>query len=123
MILIDAVYINNSGGLVLLNYLIDTLESTNLKVYYLLDFRIKNKHSLIKKTNSTLYLQNNFIKRFFFYINNACNFKVILCFANMPPSFLVKNAKVYTYFHNMNYLTNQNNLSQKKNLIFKIKST
>ena len=38
MILIDAVYINNSGGLVLLNYLIDTLESTNLKVYYLLDF-------------------------------------------------------------------------------------
>ena len=57
MILIDAVYINNSGGLVLLNYLIDTLESTNLKVYYLLDFRIKNKHSLIKKTNSTLYIQ------------------------------------------------------------------
>ena len=37
MILIDALYINNGGGKVLLDYLVEHLEVTNLPIYYLLD--------------------------------------------------------------------------------------
>ena len=39
MLLIDAVYINNSGGLELLFTLISKLESLDIDVHYLLDSR------------------------------------------------------------------------------------
>lgn len=41
MLLIDAVYINNSGGLELLFTLISRLESLDIDVHYLLDSRCK----------------------------------------------------------------------------------
>jgi hypothetical protein len=44
MILIDALYINNSGGKVLLDYLIEELEKTDKEVFYLLDERIQKKN-------------------------------------------------------------------------------
>ena len=42
MILLDAVYINNGGGFVLLKYLIDFFEKKSLDVFYLLDSRVEN---------------------------------------------------------------------------------
>ena len=47
MILIDAVYINESGGKVLFDYLIEQMERQNLSIFYLIDKRIENNHSKI----------------------------------------------------------------------------
>lgn len=47
MLLIDAVYINNSGGLELLFTLISRLESLDIDVHYLLDSRCK-KYCMVR---------------------------------------------------------------------------
>ena len=36
MVLVDAIYVNNSGGLVLLKYLIEELEASELDIFYIL---------------------------------------------------------------------------------------
>jgi glycosyltransferase involved in cell wall biosynthesis len=109
MILIDALHINNSGGKVLLDYLIDSIEKTNLKVFYLLDERIIDKHPLIKK-NQVFFLKANFKNRFLFYIKNKNKFHKILCFGNIPPPIRL-NAKTYTYFHQRLFIKTPKNLS------------
>ena len=48
MILIDAVYINNSGGKALLDYFIEKIEETNFKIYYLAKYYYKIKKNYIK---------------------------------------------------------------------------
>ncbi len=49
MILLDAVYINDSGGLVLLNYLIRIVQERKLNIFYLLDSRTQDYFSNIEK--------------------------------------------------------------------------
>lgn len=97
-LLLDAVYINNGGGKILLDYLIESLEKQNLLVTYLLDERIKNNHPKIKESNTVLYHDASFFKRLHFYKKNRNNFRTIFCFGNIPP--LMKcQGKVFTYFH------------------------
>ena len=43
MILIDALHINNSGGKILLDYLIKSIEKSNIEVFYLLDDIVKER--------------------------------------------------------------------------------
>lgn len=99
MILIDAIYINNGGGKVLLDYLIEELEKTDLNIYYLIDDRI-HKTYIIKQTNSINYLNSGFFSRMFFYKKHSVNFSKILILGNIPAPIKVKHAIVYTYFHN-----------------------
>lgn len=99
MILIDAIYINNGGGKVLLDYLIVELEKTDLNVCYLIDDRI-HKIYTIKQTNSIIYLNSGFFSRIHFYKKHSVNFSKILILGNIPPPIKVKHAIVYTYFHN-----------------------
>ena len=40
-ILLDAVYINSSGGMVLLKYLVKALENSKADVFFLFDKRVK----------------------------------------------------------------------------------
>ena len=68
MILIDALYINNSGGKVLLDYLIDSLEDTNEEFFYLLDKRIEGNTPKIKEKNNVLYIKANLYNRYKFYV-------------------------------------------------------
>lgn len=102
MILIDAVYINNGGGKILLDYLITTIEKSNINAYYLLDERVKNKHPTIRKDNF-VYVKGGLQERHQFYLRNRHRFSKVMCFGNLPPT-LQLNALVYTYFHQPMYL-------------------
>ena len=44
MILIDALFINDGGGKILLDYLIVQLKKSDLDIYFLLDDRIIGNH-------------------------------------------------------------------------------
>ena len=100
MILIDAVYINKTGGKMLLDLLIEELEKHNLELFYLLDYRIINNHPKISERNQIKYLKGSLINRFVFYNKNRFKFKKILCFGNFPPPIKLKG-DVYTYFQNV----------------------
>lgn len=103
MVLIDALYINNGGGKVLLEYLIDEVEKTDLNVCYLFDSRLSINYDRIKKSNSIQILEASLYKRHLFYKRHKKTFSDIFCFGNLPPS-LKLSATVYTYFHNTIYL-------------------
>ena len=102
MLLIDAIYINNGGGKILLDYLISSLEASELDVFYLLDERIRYKHPKINN-GKVFFLKANFLKRQKFYLENKSRFTKVLCFGNLPPNISL-NAEVYTYFHQLIYL-------------------
>ena len=121
MILVDALYINSGGGKVLLDYLIQELEKTDKKIYYLLDNRIKDNIQQIKDTNKVLYLPASFIKRHLFYKENKNLFSTVLCFGNLPPNIRLK-AKVYTYFHQLLFLKIAGDLSAKQKVLYWLKT-
>lgn len=98
MVLLDAIYINNSGGKVLLDYLIENLEASGMHVHYLLDSRVFQNHPKINPGNDVTYLKSGLMSRHAFYKKNGNKFSKVLCFGNLPPS-LKLNAKVSTYFH------------------------
>jgi len=122
MILIDAVYINNGGGKVLLDYLICELEKTNVKVVYLLDSRIRNNHQGIKSENQVCYLEAGIIKRYSFYKEKGANFSKVFCFGNLPPNIKLDSI-VYTYFHNPMYLDVPREFSFMDKIKFQMKIT
>lgn len=103
MILLDAIYVNNGGAKVLLDYIIEELEKTDRSVFYLLDIRVKNNIPKIKKTNTVIYLKSSLYNRYKFYKNNSLKISVVLAFANLPPNIRL-NCKVYTYFHQKIFL-------------------
>lgn len=120
MILIDAIYINNGGGKILLDYLIDHLEKTNLNIFYLLDSRIENEKYFIKNTNNCKYIKSSLISRYKFYKKNCNKFKKIFVLGNIPPP-IKTYATVYTYFHNSIYLNIPKDFSFIEKLKYKLK--
>lgn len=119
MILIDALYINNGGGKVLLNYLIKCLEETDLMVFYLLDLRTEGTIPYVKKTNKVQYLKASIENRKKFYQSNN-KFSSVLCFGNLPP-FSKINANVYTYFHQPLFLKIPQSFSLKSKISYFLK--
>lgn len=65
MILLDAVFINNGGGKILLDYLINEIEKQDIELIFLLDERVKGNHAEIK-TNKVIYIEGSFFQRHFF---------------------------------------------------------
>lgn len=120
MILIDALHINDGGGKILLDYLIDNIEKSNLRVYYLLDGRIRNRHPIINE-NKIFYLAANFKNRHCFYKREGFRFSKVLCFGNLPPTIKLK-ATVYTYFHQKLFIEIPKNLPLKLKLALMVKS-
>ncbi len=120
MILVDAIYINISGGKVLLDYLIKEFGKAEIDVYYIFDLRIKNKHPILQE-NRYRYLAPTFLNRHNFYLKNGQKFSKVLCFGNLPPSIKVPGI-VYTYFHQPLYLNVPNAipLLQRVKLLMKI---
>lgn len=102
MVLIDALFIHNGGGKVLLDYLLEKLENINLSIFYLFDNRIITPYK-IKESNKSVYLNASWRKRTSFYESHKNVFKKIFILGNIPPP-LKTNAIVYTYFHNSIYL-------------------
>lgn len=121
MILIDALYINNGGGKVLLDYLIEQLEALDSEVHYLLDLRIINNHPAISKANEVTYMDANLLKRHKFYLSNKKSFSCTLCFGNIPPTAKMQST-VYTYFHQPLYLVLPKSLGQISRFKFWAKS-
>lgn len=119
MVLIDALYINNSGGKILLDYLICKLEKSGKKIFYLLDKRVENKIPEIK-TNKVQFVKASLSERNTFYKNHRDSFSSILCFGNLPPN-IRTSAKVYTYFHQLLYLNLPKNMGLKQKMIYTLK--
>lgn len=110
MLLIDAIYIHEGGTKILLDYLVDELEKTDLQVFYLLDSRIKNKETIkIKSTNTLVFENSSFLKRVLFYKKYSSLFSTVFCFANIPPPFLL-SCRVITYFHQALFLQREFNI-------------
>lgn len=120
MILFDAVFINNGGGKILLDYLIDEIEKQNIELTYLLDVRTKGNHSEIKR-NKVIYLKGSFFQRHFFYKKHQNNYSKVICFGNLPPSICLK-AEVFTYFHQLLFLEIPNSLPLIQKIVFNVKS-
>lgn len=119
MILVDALYINNGGGKILLDYLITNLNRSNVDVYFLLDDRIIGKHPEVKP-NKVEYLKGSFVKRHSFYSKNKHRFSKVLCFGNLPPNIRL-DAEVFTYFHQPMYLDIPKEFGLLDNLKFRLK--
>jgi glycosyltransferase involved in cell wall biosynthesis len=104
MLLIDTIYIHNGGGKILLDYLIEKLEATETKCFYLFDNRSKNLPA-IKSTNQVLFLKPSLWRRFMFYKKHKTLFSKVFCLGNLPPNIKLK-AEVFNYYHSHLYLKN-----------------
>lgn len=119
MILLDAVYINNGGGLVLLKHLIDFFENKSLDVFYLLDSRVESYFNEID-VGKKEFISNSILERHFFYQKNKDKFDKVICFGNLPPTIRLK-AKVLVYFHQPLFLEIPKGFSFKNKFIYAIK--
>src|SRR5690554_775744 len=97
MILLDSLYINDGGGKVLLDYLVENIEQSNIKCFYIFDKRCENDFLWIPD-NRKVILKASLYKRHQFYRKNKLKFSKVLCFGNLPPTMNL-NIKTYTYFH------------------------
>lgn len=102
MILIDSLHITGSGGLLLLKYLLRSLDGAGKDFFLLADLRCQG---VFDEYNVT-YLRADHKIRKHFYVQHKKFFSSVICFGNIPP--LIKlDVPVYTYFHNINLLTLQ----------------
>lgn len=103
MVLIDSVYINKSGGKVLLEYIIKSIIDKKIErdFYFLFDKRIKISTSVDLHLLTFEYLVPSEKSRREFYKKSIDAFSLILCFANVPPPITIKDKKVLIYFHNV----------------------
>lgn len=118
MILIDSVYVNDGGGLALLKYIVEVLNKTDLKVFYLFDERTKTIFNDLGLNAE--FIANSLVKRKAFYEKNQDNFQKVFCFGNVPPPIKVKST-VITYFHQLLFLNIPENFSYKNKLVYRIK--
>lgn len=98
---IDALYINESGGLHLLEYLVTELLKRDLPFHLVADSRCKGIFDYLP---SIEYHDASLNIRKKLYNCDFSNYSSVLCFGNIPPS-VALSIPVYTYFHNINLLT------------------
>jgi len=101
MILIDSLYINTSGGLRLLEFLVRVLQEKNVDFYLLADSRCRG---LFNGCKHVRYMNASLWERKAFYKAKASRFSSVLCFGNIPAPIHL-DVPVFTYFHNINLLT------------------
>ncbi|WP_256011185.1 glycosyltransferase [Desertivirga xinjiangensis] len=120
MLLIDATYINQSGGKVLLEYFVEAIKSQGKEFHILLDGRLT-----ISSNNEKLFdsysITSNEKDRARFYKALPVGITTIFCFANVPPPTSIQGLKVYILFHNTLILSpvkEKNAYSLKQKLLF-----
>lgn len=101
MLLIDALHINSSGGLQLLDYLVNELIKRELNFYLLADARCKGHFDYVINVE---YRYASLKNRKEWYNRDMSGFTAVLCFGNIPVPHKI-DIPVYTYYHNINYLT------------------
>jgi glycosyltransferase involved in cell wall biosynthesis len=106
MILVDATYINSSGGKYLLEYFIDSLcQNDNIDKYlFLFDKRFDSDRIKLISNKNIYFTRPSEFSRYtnFKKIFSEYSIKSLFCFANVPPPFkFVIPCPVYIYFHNV----------------------
>lgn len=119
MILIDSIYINTSGGKILLDYLVASLEKSELSCYYLFDNRNKGDYSTIPDAKKK-FIEASVRNRYNFYRSEGEKFTKVLCFGNIPPLIRL-DIPVYTYFHQLLYVDLPDSITGLERLKFKLK--
>ncbi len=116
MILIDALNIRKGGGLVLLNYLISSLEKAELN--YLVLINNENNESYRYKAifnGNYLLSRNKFLKDCIKQHQPT----TLFCFGNFAPNFKITNCRVITYVHNSLITLTKNDQHLKLKLNFR----
>ncbi|MHA8078887.1 glycosyltransferase [Aquirufa antheringensis] len=98
MVLIDSVYVHESGGKSLLVYLASELNEKNIEFYLLVDSRFPESELL--NYNYFKLNKSSESERKFFYLKNKDTFSKVLCFANIPPPISL-SVPVFVFFHNV----------------------
>lgn len=117
MLLIDSLYINSSGGLRLLEYLVARLNEKDIPFFLLADKRCVG---LFDNCRHVRYMKASLWRRKYFYMANASLFSSVLCFGNIPAPIKLR-VPVYTYFHNINLLTLTEAHSLKEKIVMWLK--
>ena len=112
MILIDTLHINNSGGKILLEYLIENLLELNKNedFIFIIDERLETK--LVNNFEFVYIVKNTFRcrRRAYKKLFHKYIIHKVFCFNNLPPPFKIYSCPVYIYFHNV-LLLDQNNIN------------
>lgn len=119
MLLIDSLYINNSGGLELLKYLVEYTNKYSIETDFLIDHRCR-EHFITIKDDRKFVIKASIKSRLNFYKKHSKKYKYIFCFGNIPPNLKV-NANVSTYFHNINLLKIPPNSSNRNKIMSLLK--
>jgi len=106
MILVDATYINSSGGKYLLEYFIDSLcQNDKIENYIFLFDKRFNSDKITSILDKNIYITDpSEFKRYFKLkkIFSTYSIESIFCFGNVPPPFkFTISCPVYIYFHNV----------------------
>jgi hypothetical protein len=106
MILIDSVYINNSGGKTLLEYFIQKILDTENYIF-LFDIRLPLESS--SSVKNKIYTNPSERSRIRAYkeVFNLYQIDSIFCFSNVPPPYKIYNCNVIIFFHNALLLKNR----------------
>lgn len=118
-VLIDSLYVNNSGGKILLDYLVNELESREMDVFYVFDERTRDSFSNIP-AERRVFMQGSLKQRYNFYKANKHRFSKVLCFGNIPPPIRL-SAETLTYFHQPLYLVKPTDIGFKKKITLFLK--
>jgi glycosyltransferase involved in cell wall biosynthesis len=119
MLLLDSLYVNNGGGKVLLDYLVEKLESNMVSVHYLFDIRCFGQYQFVPSHRKS-FVKASMINRHLFYKKYGNLFTKVFCFGNLPPTIQLK-IPVYTYLQQRLFISTDgiNNLASF--IMFKIK--
>ena len=101
MILIDAVFIHEGGGKLLLKLLLEKLKEKGVSFFVLFDRRLQNDAIT---SHSYLEFADGFTERSIFYFKNRSRFSTVFCLGNIPPFPFQKKSRVIVYFHSTLFL-------------------
>ncbi|MBL7865514.1 MAG: glycosyltransferase [Cyclobacteriaceae bacterium] len=108
MILVDAIYTNQSGSKRLLEYFVRYLAEKKLldNYYFLLDQRIESEILTIIKDDNRRYLPPGESSRRAYYRLLPANTTTIFCFGSVPPPIKISGPRVVILQHNPFFFEN-----------------
>ncbi len=120
MNIIDAIYIQSSGGKILLEYFIKYLHKKGVlkSFYFLIDDRLESKTETLIEDSHKLKLRASEKKRKGFYRKNKNQINSAFCFANVPPPIYLSSIPVTVLFHNALILRDNSAYKLKERLQF-----
>jgi hypothetical protein len=126
MILIDSLYINKSGGKILLEYFISKIVSEGKIDEYLFIFDFRFISNELNNINSNNYFRleptEKGRKNIYKILLKQNKINSVFCFNNIPPPISLLKIKVFIYFHNTLILdSHESNYSLGNRFLFFVK--